>query len=72
VVGAHFVPLATVLRDATLRPLAVVLLVVAGAALVTGLSTGVDASLVTGAGAGAALLVWGAWAALRALTPRGA
>ena len=70
VVGAHFVPLATVLRDATLRPLAVVLLVVAGAALATGLATGVDASLVTGAGAGAALLVWGAWAALRALGPR--
>lgn len=67
VVGAHFIPLAAPLRDPSLRPLAVVVLAVSAAALVTGLTTGVDAGAVTGAGAGLALLAWGAAAARGAL-----
>jgi hypothetical protein len=67
VVGVHFVPLAPVLRDPTLRPLAAVLVAVAAAGLVTGLATDADASATTGAGAGLALLAWGAANVVRAL-----
>jgi hypothetical protein len=60
VVGVHFFPLAPVLGNRLLIPLAVLLCVVAAAALVTGLATGTAPSLVTGAGAGGLLLVFGA------------
>ena len=58
-VGAHFFPLATVLQNPTLRPLGALLVVVAAAALITGLASAVAPSTVTGAGAGLSLLGFG-------------
>lgn len=58
-VGAHFFPLATTLQNPTLRPLGVLLIAVAAAALVTGLATAVAPSTVTGVGAGLCLLAFG-------------
>ncbi len=58
-VGVHFFPLASALQNPTLRPLAVVLLAVAAAALVVGLASAVAPSTVTGLGAGLCLLAFG-------------
>jgi hypothetical protein len=55
VVGAHFVPLTSILHDPWLTPLAVVMLVVAAAGAVTEATTDTAASTVVGAGAGLAL-----------------
>ena len=58
-VGVHFFPLASTLQNPTLRPLGVLLIAVAAAALVTGLASAVAPSTVTGAGAGLCLLAFG-------------
>jgi hypothetical protein len=68
VVGIHFVPLASVLRDRLYVPLGVLLCGVAVAALVTALTTGVAASTVTGLGAGYVLVVFGVIALALAVT----
>jgi hypothetical protein len=67
VVGVHFFALAPVLRDQTLIPLGIVLCAVAAVALVVGLTTTVLPSAITGIGAGAALLGFGAAALLGGL-----
>ncbi|HEV7708933.1 MAG TPA: hypothetical protein VGP16_12125 [Asanoa sp.] len=56
VVGVHFVPLAPVLGDPLLRPLAVATCVVALAGLVTGLASAVSPPLVVGLAEGLLLL----------------
>lgn len=56
VVGAHFIPLAPVLRDPWLVPLGLALLVVAAAGLVVALTTTTPASFVVGVGTGLLLL----------------
>jgi hypothetical protein len=56
VVGVHFVPLAPVLADRGLVPLAALTVLVAVAGLLTGLLSDVDAATVTGIGAGLLLL----------------
>ena len=58
-VGVHFFPLATTLQNPSLRPLGVLLVVVAAAALAAGLATAAAPSTVTGAGAGLCLLAFG-------------
>ena len=58
-VGVHFFPLATTLQNPSLRPLGMLLVAVAAAALVAGLVTAVAPSTVTGAGAGLCLLAFG-------------
>jgi hypothetical protein len=58
-VGLHFFPLATTLQNPSLRPLGALLIAVAAAALVTGLTTAVAPSTVTGVGAGLCLLAFG-------------
>jgi hypothetical protein len=58
-VGVHFFPLASILRNPSLRPLGALLVAVAAAALVAGLTTAVAPSTVTGAGAGLCLLAFG-------------
>lgn len=58
-VGVHFFPLTTTLQNASLRPLGVLLVAVAAAALVTGLATKVAPSTITGPGAGLCLLSFG-------------
>ncbi len=58
-VGAHFFPLATTLGNPTLRPLGGLLIAVAAAALIVGLTTAVAPSTITGAGAGLCLLAFG-------------
>ena len=58
-VGAHFFPLASTLQNPTLRPLGALLIAVAAAALVTGLTTAVAPSTVTGVGAGLGMLAFG-------------
>ena len=58
-VGVHFFPLASTLQNPTLRPLGVLLIAVAAAALVTGLASAVAPSTVTGPGAGLCLLAFG-------------
>jgi len=58
-VGAHFFPLASTLQNPTLRPLGGLLIAVAAAALVAGLTSAVAPSTVTGAGAGLCLLAFG-------------
>ena len=58
-VGVHFFPLAEVLENPSLRPLGVLLVAVALAALVTGLASAVAPSTVTGLGAGLCLLAFG-------------
>ena len=57
-VGLHFFPLAQVLRSRMLVPLGVLLIIVAGVALVVGTSTGIAMSAITGAGAGGFLLLF--------------
>jgi hypothetical protein len=56
VVGVHFFPLAPVLHDPSLKPLGALVVAVAVAALVVGLTTSVAPSFVTGLGAGTLLL----------------
>ena len=68
VVGAHFIPLAPVLRDPGLRPLGAAVVVVALAALVVELASPVSGSLVAGAGIGVLLLGYAVAALAR--TPR--
>ena len=63
-VGVHMLPLARVFHDLLLVPLGTAILVVAGAALVTGLATSLRPSTVTGPATGLCLLV----AALATLT----
>ena len=63
-VGVHFFPLAGTLANPTLRPLGVLLVLVAVAALAAGLATAVAPSTVTGLGAGLCLLLFGAATAL--------
>jgi hypothetical protein len=58
-VGVHFFPLASTLQNPTLRPLGVLLVAVAAAALVVGLASDVAPSTVTGLGAGLCLLAFG-------------
>jgi hypothetical protein len=71
VVGVHFFPLASVLRDRLLVPLGVLLCVVAVIATVVGLATTVGASAVVGVGAGMLLLVFGAVALAKTIrTPK--
>jgi hypothetical protein len=67
VVGVHFVPLASVLRDRNLIPLAVLVTAAAAVALVVGLTTGVTPGTITGVGAGLSLAVFGALALIGAL-----
>jgi hypothetical protein len=58
-VGVHFFPLAWALQNPTLRPLGVLLVAVAAAATVVGLTSAVAPSTVTGPGAGLCLLAFG-------------
>ena len=58
-VGVHFFPLASTLQNPTLRPLGVLLVAVAAAALVVGLASAVAPSTVAGLGAGLCLLAFG-------------
>ena len=58
-VGVHFFPLAGVLGNPTLRPLGALLIAVAAAALIAGLTTAVAPSTITGVGAGLCLLAFG-------------
>jgi hypothetical protein len=63
VVGVHFVPLAGVLRDRNLYPLAITVTLTAIAAFIVGLATDVAPGTVTGVGAGFYLVLFG-WIAL--------
>jgi hypothetical protein len=58
-VGVHFFPLASILQNPSLRPLGAMLVAVAAASLVAGLTTAVAPSTVTGTGAGLCLLAFG-------------
>jgi hypothetical protein len=58
-VGVHFFPLGSALDNPSLRPLGAVLVAVAGAALIVGLTSAVAPSTVTGLGAGLCLLGFG-------------
>jgi hypothetical protein len=69
VVGLHFFPLAPVLHDDLLKPLGALVVAVAVAAVVVGLTTSVAPSFSTGIGAGTLLLAAAA-AALLAVARR--
>ncbi len=58
-VGVHFFPLASTLQNPSLRPLGVLLVAVAAAALMAGLASPAAPSTITGAGAGLCLLAFG-------------
>ena len=58
-VGVHFFPLGSALDNPSLRPLGAVLVAVAGAALIVGLTSAVAPSTVTGLGAGLCLHAFG-------------
>jgi len=58
-VAVHFFPLASALDNPSLRPLGVLLMVVAVAALITGLASSVAPSTITGVGAGLCLFGFG-------------
>lgn len=58
-VGVHFFPLASTLQNPTLRPLGILLIAVAAAALGVGLTSAVAPSTITGPGAGLSLLAFG-------------
>jgi hypothetical protein len=58
-VGVHFFPLALTLDNPSLRPLGMLLIAVAVAALMTGLASTVAPSTITGPGAGLCLLTFG-------------
>ena len=68
VVGVHFWPLASVLRDPTLIVLGAHMAVIAVAAVFAGQRSGVAPSAVAGAGAGLALLGNAAWGVVAAVT----
>ena len=70
-VGVHFFPLAWALRNPSLRPLGVLLVAVAAAALAAGLATTVAPSTITGPGAGLCLLAFGLATLLADGTGRG-
>jgi hypothetical protein len=59
IVGAHFFPLAGILENRSLRPLGALLLAVAMASLLVGLTSTVAPSTVAGPGAGLCLLAFG-------------
>ncbi len=65
VVGAHFVPLAPVLRDPMLRPLGAAVCLVALAALIVEFSSSVSAGQVVGPGTGLLLLGYAVMALAR-------
>jgi hypothetical protein len=58
-VGVHFFPLASTLQNPTLRPLGILLIAVAAAALGVGLTSAGAPSTITGPGAGLSLLAFG-------------
>jgi energy-coupling factor transporter ATP-binding protein EcfA2 len=58
-VGVHFFPLASTLDNPSLRPLGMLLIAVAAAALMAGLASTVAPSTITGPGAGLCLLAFG-------------
>jgi len=58
-VALHFFPLASTLENPTLRPLGMLLLAVAAAAVVAGLTANVAPSTITGPAAGSCLLAFG-------------
>jgi uncharacterized membrane protein len=58
-VGVHFFPLASTLGNPSLRPLGILLIAVAAAALIAGLASTVAPSTITGPGAGLCLLAFG-------------
>lgn len=60
VVGAHFMPLASVFRADPLKVVGAAMVVVAAVALIAGLATSVVPGAITGCGAGLVLLVAGA------------
>jgi hypothetical protein len=67
VVGAHFWPMAPVLKSPSLLALGALLTVLAIAAVLVSRHTGVAPSAITGAGAGVALLGFASWAAVSAI-----
>ncbi|TDC81097.1 hypothetical protein E1193_15760 [Micromonospora sp. KC606] len=71
VVGAHFPPLAPVLRDRLLVPLGVAMCLLALAGLVVALVSSAQAGLVVGTGAGLLLWAYALLALLRAPTRAG-
>jgi len=70
-VGLHFFPLARVLANPSLRPLAALITAAAAAALVVGLSSTVAPSTITGPGAGLCLLAFGVATLLNCLYAHG-
>ncbi|HEY2672780.1 MAG TPA: hypothetical protein VGJ07_20730 [Rugosimonospora sp.] len=62
IVGLHFFALAPILRDRSLVVLGVLTCLVAVAALIVGLATALDASVVTGPGTGCLLLLFAGYA----------
>jgi hypothetical protein len=70
VVGVHFFPLAPVLADPGLYYLGAATVLVAGASLIAGLLSSVDAATVTGIGAGVLLLSYSVVALFRATESR--
>ncbi|MFF3869101.1 hypothetical protein [Micromonospora sp. NPDC001898] len=71
VVGAHFYPLAPLLRDPRLWLLGVAMCLVALAGLVTGLASAVAPGLVVGIGAGLLLWAYAVWTLATAPRPAG-
>ncbi|MFI0797098.1 hypothetical protein ACH4OY_31125 [Micromonospora rubida] len=71
VVGAHFFPLALLLRDPRLWLLGVAMCLVALAGLVTGLASAVVPGLVVGVGAGLLLWAYAVWTLATAPRPAG-
>ncbi|MFE9692269.1 hypothetical protein [Micromonospora sp. NPDC005806] len=67
VVGVHFLPLVSVLRDRNLIALGILVTAAAVVALIVGLTTDVTPGTITGVGAGLALSVFGALALVGAL-----
>src|SRR5262249_40496551 len=72
VVGVHFFALAPVFGNRSIAYLGVLVCAVAVAAGIVGLTTGVGPSAVTGGGAGALLLIWGAAQLVNAYRDRAA
>ncbi len=70
VVGAHFVPLAPLLRDPLLRPLGAAVCLVALVALIAELASSVSAGQVVGSGTGLLLLGYAVMALVRATRRR--
>jgi hypothetical protein len=68
VVGVHFWPLAPLLANPALHVLGALLVVIAVLAVLPRTRGSLPPSAITGAGAGTALLVFGVWGAVAALT----